>query len=215
MSAPSRRRTREASSRRPGIAVTLAWVFLAAFSPVAADSKCGTGNAPTYNDVDAITFTQNGCGSTIQDANVAMLKSSQFPHGWFVSTFDCSTFWVFFWNNGRENVPTKYSQYNLKDAVGTFDLSATLDDARALLRKAHFYDLNPNNLTITDTARTVLSVKRCAVITRISVFNSSTVTQDGPTLRLFDEFRVLVAGATRNRLSSAPSDFEQTRLFDP
>jgi hypothetical protein len=162
-------------------------------------------------------FTQNGCRSTIQDANVVTLRNSQFPHGWFVSAFDCSTFWTLFWNNGREDVPTAYSQYNLKGAVGSFDLSATLDDVRALLRMDHFYDLNPSSLTITDTARAVLSVKRCAVITRISAFNmhGSPITQDGATLRLFNDFRALIAGAAKKRVSNGPRDFEQTLLFDP
>jgi hypothetical protein len=109
----------------------LTWVLLVAFAPIAADSKCGTGNVPSYGDVDAVMFTQNGCKGTIQDANVATLKSPQFPQGWFVSTFDCSTFWVLFWNNGRDGVPTTYSQCNLKNAVGIFDMSTTLDDARA------------------------------------------------------------------------------------
>src|SRR5262249_29863641 len=194
----------------------LAWVF-AAFTPVAAYSKCGTGNTPSYSDVDAVMFTQNGCKGTIQDASVATLRSPQFPRGWFVSAFDCSTFWVLFWNNGRDNVSTTYSQYNLKNAVGLFDLSATLDDARALLEKNRFYDLNPRSLMITDTARAVLSVKRCGVIMRISAFNTqdSGEMQDAPTLRLFDAFRTLIAGASKKRISSAAKDFEQTHLFDP
>jgi hypothetical protein len=195
----------------------LACVLSAALTPVAAYSRCGTGNVPSYSDVDAIMFTQNGCKGTIQDANVATLRNPQFPRGWFVSAFDCSTFWVLFWNNGRDNVPTTYSQYNLKNAVGLFDLSATPDDARALLEKDHFCDLNPHSLAITDTARAVLSVRRCGVITRISAFNTqgSGEMQDAPTLRLFDGFRALIAAASKKRISSAPKDFAQTLLFDP
>ncbi len=195
----------------------LAWVLLLAMVPVAVDSKCGTGNAPNYSDIDAVMFTQNGCKGTIQDADLATLKSPQFPQGRFVSAFDCSTFWALFWNNGRDNVPTTYSQYNLKNAVGLFDLSTSLDDARALLKKDRFYDLYPSNLMITDTARAVLSVKRCGVITRISVFNIQETGggQDAPTLRLFDGFRALIAGAAKKRVSSTPKDFEQTLLFDP
>jgi hypothetical protein len=192
-------------------------VLLLAVAPVAVDSKCGTGNVPSYSDINAVMFTQNGCKGTIQDADLALLNSPQFPRGRFVSAFDCSTFWALFWNNGRDNVPTTYSQYNLKNAVGLFDLSASLADARALLRKDRFYDLYPRNLMITDTARAVLSVRRCGVITRISAFNTqeSGGVQDAPTFRLFDAFRALITGADKTRVSSAPKDFEQTLLFDP
>ncbi len=160
-------------------------------------------------------FTQNGCKGRIQDADVSALQSPTFPHGWFVSTFDCSTFWVFLWNNGRNNIATSYSQYNLKNSVGLFSLSATLEDARALLRKDHFYELSPGNLIITDTAWAVLSVKRCGVVTRISAYNVQGVEQDLPTLSLFDDLRALVAGAKKDRLSTTPRDFEETGLFDP
>jgi len=156
--------------------------LLAALMPIVAASKCGTGNAPSYADIDAVMLTQNGCKGTIQDPIVATLKSPSFPQGWFVSGFDCSTFWVLFWNNGRNDVATTYSQYNLGGAVGFYNLSSTLDNARALLYKDHFYELNPRNLIITDTARTVLTVRRCAVITRISAFNiqGSDDKQDAP-----------------------------------
>jgi hypothetical protein len=195
----------------------LVWTLLAAFAPVAANAKCGTGNALSYGDIDAVMFTQNGCKSTIQDADVSALRSPARPRRWYVSAFDCSTFWVLFWNNGREDVTTTYSQYNLKNAVGMFDLSATLDDARTLLDRDQFYDLNPDSLMITDTARAVLSVKRCGVITRIRSYNlpGSALGQDAPTVKLFDDFRALIAGASRERISSVPKDFELTGLFDP
>jgi hypothetical protein len=171
----------------------------------------------SYADVDAVMLTQNGCDGTIQDADVATLKSPQSPHGWLVSTFECSTFWVLFWNNGRDNVPTTYSQYNLRDATGTFTLLATIDDARALLRKDRFYDLYPRGLMITDTARAVMSVRRCAVVTRISVYHmrEASAEQDAATLKLFHDFRALVINAAKKRTSSSPSDFELTGLFDP
>lgn len=198
---------------------TVAFVlFIVAISlPARANSKCGTGNAPSYDDVNAVMFTQNGCKNTIQDADVAALKGPQFPHGWFAPSYDCSTFWVLFWNDGRENVPTTYSQYNLRGAVGTFTLSATLNDATALLRRDHFYALNPGSNMVTDTARAVITVKRCAVITRISAYNmqGSSVGQDAATLKLFDDFRVLVREAAKKQLSSFPKNFELTKLFDP
>lgn len=197
------------------VRVALAWSLLVVLTPAAANSKCGTGNPLSYDDIDAVMFTQNGCKGTIQDTDVSTLRSTAFPQGWSVSTFGCSTFWAFFWNNGRDAVATSYSQYNLKNSVGLFDLSATLDDARATLRNDHFYDLNPASLMITDTARAVLSVRRCGVITRISAYNMPGPEQDGPTLGLFDDLRALIVGASKKRISSAPTDFQETGIFDP
>jgi hypothetical protein len=199
------------------VKAVLASALLAALIPSVAKAKCGTGNQPSYDDIDAVMFTQNGCNSTIQDANVATLKSPYVPQGWFASTFVCSTFWVLFWNNGRENVPTTYSQYDLRESAGTFTISATLDDARTLLRKDRFYELYPSSRTITDTARAVISVKRCAVVTRISVYNvpGSPEDQDAATLTLFDDLRALVSGAAKSPISSSPKDFGLTGLFDP
>jgi hypothetical protein len=55
--------------------------LLAALMPIVAASKCGTGNAPSYADIDAVMLTQNGCKGTIQDPIVATLKSPSFPQG--------------------------------------------------------------------------------------------------------------------------------------
>lgn len=215
--AADRRAARDAAMNLSAVTVkaAFAWSLLAVLMPIAANSKCGTGNPPSYDDIDAVMFTQNGCKGTIQDADVSTLRSPTFPQGWSVSTFGCSTFWAFFWNNGRNDVATSYSQYNLKNSVGLFDLSATLDDARATLKNDHFFVLNPASLMVTDTARAVLSVRRCGVITRISVYSTAVPEQDSPTLRLFDDLRALISGAGKKRISNAPKDFEETGIFDP
>jgi hypothetical protein len=160
-------------------------------------------------------FTQNGCKNTIQDADAATLRSQQFPEGWSVSTFDCSTFWVLFWWSEPARFPATYSQYNLKDTVGTYHLSATLADATELLKSDDFFALSPTDMIVTDTARAVLSVRRCAVVTRVSIYNAPLSGQDAQTLRLFSDLRALVMRARAARISSSPQDFDENGLFNP
>jgi len=199
-----------------GVRILSAAAALAvALTPTIASAKCGTGNPAAYDDVEAIMFTQNGCRGTIQDADTATLKSPQFPRGWFASSFDCSTFWVFFWETGPTVFPTTYSQFNLKDSVGTFHISATLGEARALLKSADFFALSPRSMSITDTASSVLSVKRCSVVTKISLYNTSSVDEDAQTVHLFEELRALVMHAKATRTSTEPTNFGETGLFDP
>src|ERR1700690_3022593 len=90
------------------------------FTTSFAVAKCGTGNPPDYGDIEAVMLTQNGCRSAIQEPVAADLISKQFPHGRTSSAFDCSTYWVLFWETGPAKFPTTYSQYNLRDSVGTF-----------------------------------------------------------------------------------------------
>jgi hypothetical protein len=195
--------------------IALAVSLTFASIPAAVFSKCGTGNPPSYNDITAIMFTQNGCKNTIQDADAATLRSQQFPKGWSASTFDCSTFWVLFWWSEPARFPATYSQYNLKDAVGTYHLSATLANATELLRSDDFFALSPSDMIVTDTARSVLSVRRCAVVTRISIYNTPSPWQDVQTLRLFSDLRALVMRSRATRISSSPRDFDENGLFDP
>lgn len=102
-------------------------------------AKCGTGNPASYDDIEAVMLTQNGCGSAILEPVASNLTSKQFPHDWIASAFDCSTYWVLFWETGPAKFPTSYSQYNLRGSVGTFHLSATLAEARAVLQKDEFF----------------------------------------------------------------------------
>jgi hypothetical protein len=199
--------------------VALACTLLVVLTPVAASSKCGTGNTPRYSDIDAVMFTQNGCKGRILDASASRLPRNiaNVSQSWFAPTFDCSTFWAFFRNNGRSDVPTTYSNFNLKKSVGLFNLSVSIDAARQLLSKDQFYDLDPGAFGITDTAWAVLSVARCGVITRIKTYNmgDKDEEQDPSTLRLFEDLRALIAGARKTMISSSPEDFAQTLLFDP
>jgi hypothetical protein len=79
------------------------------------------------------------------------------------------------------------------------------------------FELYPSSRTITDTARAVMSVKRCAVVTRISVYNmpESPEEQDAATLKLFDDLRALVNNAAKRLIAYSPKDFGLTGLFDP
>jgi|HubBroStandDraft_4_1064222.scaffolds.fasta_scaffold00034_1 hypothetical protein len=168
-------------------------------------AKCGTGNPASYDDIDAVMFTQNY--SNGQDNTVYSRR---------VATFDRSTFWVFFWNNGREELPTEYSQLDLKDGLGTFKLSTTLEDVRSVLQRHDFFHLNPTDLLITDTMQNILYVKRCGVITTIRLYKYYDPTfQDRATLALFDNLRSLVKAASATRTSKTPKDFEQTLIFNP
>jgi hypothetical protein len=110
--------------------------------------------------------------------------------------------------------PTEYSQYNLKDSIGTFQLSATLADARSILRNDNFFALSPSDGEITDTAESVLTVKRCAVITRIRIFNGPGNTEPD-TAALFRHLGNLVKQSPRTKVSDVPKGFVETGIFDP
>lgn len=199
MSPPRRRHTCEASSRRPGIAVTLALAFLAAFSPVAADSKCGTGNAPSYTDITAV-----------------MLKRGQgywtAYKGYRAKTFDSSAFWAVLWNWAPE-IPNTYSQYDLDYQVGTYKLQATLEQAIAVLRRDRFFGISAPEVIVTDTAQEVLSVRRCRVITRVLMYDWGD--EDPATVKLFADLRGLITKSRKVKVSSRPRDFAEVLLFDP
>jgi hypothetical protein len=131
-----------------------------------------------------------------------------------VSSIDCSTFWVLFWESGPAKLPTTYSQYNLRDSVGTFQISADLDQARALLQKDKFFFIAPPDGFVTDAAWSVLSVKRCAVVTTIKVYDTVAALQDPAAQGLLRDLRMLVARANATRIAETPSRFSQSGLFD-
>jgi hypothetical protein len=151
---------------------------------------------------------QNGCG-----ASIGSLATSPQP-SWFAKSFECSAYWAFFWETGPARFPTQYSQYNLKDSIGTFQLSATLTDARSILRKDNFFALSPPDGEITDTAESVLTVKRCAVITRILIFNGPGNAEPS-TAVLFHDLTNLLKQSPRTKISDVPKDFVETGIFDP
>jgi hypothetical protein len=188
----------------------LLWFQLLAFGcclmPTAAFAKCGSTNQPSYDDIHAIMFTQNGCYNTIHNPSL--------PTRFIVSSFDCSTFWVAFWESGPATFPTTYSQYNLRDDIGTFQLSPTITDARGLLKDDGFFMLSPPDRFVNDAAQWVLSVRRCAVITKIRMYDTVPGLQDPATRKLFDDLRDLVMRAKATRISNVPAEFAQDGLFN-
>lgn len=178
--------------------------LFASLWPGVAAARCGSGNPPSYDDIDAVMLAQNytnGQGPTSYRRRVA--------------SFPKSTFWVFFWNDGREELPTVYSQFDLKGSVGTFTLSASLGDARTVLRRHSFFTLNPPDDLVTDTLQTVLYVKRCAVITTIRSYVAHQEDEDIATRALFDDLRSLILSAKATRTAPTAKDFDQTLLFNP
>lgn len=198
------RRPTERTARRALAAVALCL----AFPSVSASAKCGSGNRPSYDDVEAIMLKQNGCG-----ANIGSFSASPAPRQ-LRKTFECSTYWAFFWKGGPANFPTQYSQYNLHGAVGTYRLLATTADAVDILRKDNFFALSPADGYVTDTAQTVLSVRRCAVITTIATFTGAGNLEPA-TAKLLTDLAALVKLSAKTRVSTVPRSFDETGLFEP
>ena len=188
--------------------LALVAILTLATLPTIAAANCGSGLPASYDDIDAVMLKQDGCGGTI-----GSLTASRRP-GWFAKSFECSAYWAFFWNNGRENVPTEYSQYNLKDSVGAYRLSVTIADARDVLRKDKFFSLSPPDGYITDTAQAVISVQRCAVTTRIRIFTGQGNAEPA-TARLFADLANLIRLSAKTKVSEIPKEFGLTGLFDP
>jgi hypothetical protein len=196
------RRRIKVSNRDQGMLVGLVlFVLVSVLSPATAVGKCGTGNPISYDDVEAVMISQGG-GML---RNIGVFRAS---------TFDESKFWALFWSGES----TKYSQYDLKGEAGTYHLSATISDARAVLRRDHFYGLSNSGVIVTDTAQQVVSVERCDVVTKIRIFNTGDPddqSQDRATLRLFDDLRNLVLHARAFRISRKPTTFDATLMFNP
>jgi len=172
--------------------IALAYLML----PTVAKAKCGSGQPPSYDDVSAVMLKQTGCDGTL--------------HARAVRSFDCSYFWVLFW----DGEPTEYSQYNLPGQTGFYHLSKTISPVRNILRQDNFFSLSPPDVEVTDTAESVLSVKRCGVITRLQIYNSSRFVEPA-TARLFADLVRFVSQAPRIRSSAVPGAFKYTLLFDP
>ena len=177
----------------------LLWLLAAitvAAAPLTATAKCGFGLPPSYADISAVMLRQAGCDGTL--------------HAKPVTSLNCSTFWALFWYGQ----PTEYAQYTLPGKTGFYRLSKSVREVRNILQQDSFFSLSPPDLNVTDTAKSVLSVKRCGVITRIQIYNSPRFV-DAATAMLFTDLVRFIEKAPAKKISSDPADFKYTLLFDP
>ena len=129
------------------------------------------------------------------------------------TTLEGSWFWALF-GSAPNYQTTTFTDYDLKGSIGTFQLGATLNDALVVLRRNNFFSLSPHDSN-PDVGLQVLSVKRCAVITTIPLYDTGPEDPDHATRRLFDDFDALIAGAERVKISDKPQRFDDIFLFNP
>lgn len=188
----------KSSHFRQAIVATATTALLLVSSTALGLAKCASGAPPDYADIEAVRLKQTGCGSARGPRTV--------------TTFDCSMFYTFFW--GPPVNDAQYAQHNLEGSVGMYRLGINLQQVVQILKKDNFFVLSPPDIQVTDTTESVLTVKRCAVITRLRVFNG--IRDEEPaTQRLFQDLRALIDRSPKSRISSAPVDFKETLLFDP
>ena len=186
------------------VLATLIWTV---FSSTGVVASCVSGSNPSYGDVSAIQYSQNGCNSTFQNMSLPKLN--------FTEAFDCSTFWALFYDLGRGGESSTYSQFSLKGDIGTFTLDVTLQQARELLENDKFYALSSAPfLIITDSAVATLFVRRCSVVTSIRVYNTVGTSQDAEVMKLFSDFRALIKTSAYQRTSNDPLRFNLGGLFN-
>lgn len=173
--------------------------------PAVAAAKCVSGQPVDYNDVDAVLFTTR---YRVLDGALG----SGFEHA-DASTIEGSRFWALFWNDGRE-VVARYSQFTLPGSIGTYDLAASLGEAVAILQGDRFFELAPQIDSTTDRTYSVITVRRCWVITRIIMANDDDENQDPATAKLFRDFWKLIENAKKKKISNDPMPFTLKLLFD-
>ena len=90
--------------------------------------ECISGRPIDYNDVDAILLT------TRYRALDGYLSGYGTADN---TTVQGSRFWALFWdlNGGEPEYPARYSQFSIPGSIGTYELSISLKDARAILRQ--------------------------------------------------------------------------------
>jgi hypothetical protein len=178
--------------------------LLLGFSTAPALATCGTGNAPSYDDISAVLLAQNGCHSSVQDPAE---DRRLYP----VTDVRCSTFWALFWELQRPIA--RYSQFNMQGSVGTFALSSTFADARAVLKRDDFFSLSPPDYIVTDSAELSLTVKRCGVVTKILLYDGSPRVLEPAALKAYKDLRALVFESQKTLISAKPSLFPYGGLF--
>lgn len=120
-----------------------------------------------------------------------------------------SAYWLFFWNI---KPGATYSQSSQRLDHGTYHLNATLGKAIQILQKDQFYTLNPGEHLVTDMGETVVTVRRCGVVTRLMMFPLPEF--DSKVNKLFADFDALVEHSTKKKTDDYPEAFKYTGLFE-
>jgi hypothetical protein len=120
--------------------------------PPPAVAKCENGAPPSYDDIRAIGFQRWGCASR----TATSLRCSRYAI--FVSN----------WDWGQHEV-AEYSQFTIRGQIGRYALSVDALALISILRRYNFFELSPPNVLETDVIYSVLTVKRCAIVTRIAM----------------------------------------------
>ena len=177
-----------------GIAAVLAcFTIVCGVAPALA--SCDSGKAADYGDIISVMFERRGCGG--------LHPSPKNP------ALECSNYYLFFWNI---EPGATYSQYSKRSDHGTYRLDTTLEQAVDVLRKDDFFLLNPGEQLVTDSRETVVTVKRCGVVTRLMMFPLPEF--DARVNKLFADFDSLVEHAKKKQIDDSPEDFKYTLLFD-
>jgi hypothetical protein len=166
-----------------------------AIQPLTALATCGDGNEPSYDDILAVQFQRQGCSGLTHAPP---------------TRFSCSAYSVYISNwNRRQHQVAEYSQFTFPGAIGHFRLNITGADIIAILRQHDFFHLNPPNIALTDVGYSILTVKHCDVVTRLSLpgaFGEDEYrSKSQATLELFSAIDTFVQNAPKEQLSSEPS----------
>jgi hypothetical protein len=176
----------------------LAWILLVALSPTAAYSKCGTGNPPSYDDITGIQFERGNCSAYEPKA----LRPA------------CSSYSVFVSNWDHHQIERReYEQFAPPSQVGDYTLNVSADEVIAILKQYNFFELNPASIAETDVPYTVLAIKHCGVVTRLSLppehppgsfMRVGGADFDSATQALFDALDAFIRKAPKTLVSKKP-----------
>jgi len=169
---------------------------LAAIAPLCVSAKCVSGQQPDYDDISAVLFERNGCGPYIHDpADCA-----------------CPSYWMYVtkWGSRDWGTPQReirqYSQFTVPGQIGTYTFDVRFKDLEAILEKHRFFDLSPPYRIMSDQTDTVLTVKRCAVVTRLMIYGKGP-DMDTETASLFADLDAFVEKTPKTRTSDKPERF--------
>lgn len=103
------------------------------------------------------------------------------------------------------------------DQTGDYALNVAAGDLIAILKQHKFFELNPADIVETDVGYTVLTVKHCAVVTRLSLppehpsgsFMRVGGNFDAATQALFDALDAFIRKASKTLRSRKPQYVER------